>query len=203
MAVSGRFLTCFLLLMLLGVTASVGRAASPPRMRPYTGIGLVAFSRTDLLPGRDFQLPLYEEPGLSRVGLLDRTRLSGNEWIFGLKEELLPLVVSARKGDWLRVFYDDAGREAWIDPQKSGHFQSWEHFLKLQSSRMLPGLPQQYYHMLLKPGGKLLATLTQKQSFRVLKLENAWGMVLTEQSQIGWVRWRDDDGRLTVGAGKK
>ncbi len=141
---------------------------------------------------------MYEEPGLSRVGMLDSSRLSGNEWIFGPSEGTSPFIVSARKGDWLRIFYDDAGREAWIDPQNKGHFQSWEQFLKLQTGHMLPGLPPQYYQLQQQPGGKLLATLTPKQVFKVLKLENSWGMVLTGQTQIGWVRWRDDDGRLLV-----
>ena len=137
-----------------------------------------------------------------RVGMLNSSRLSGNEWIFGLSEGVPPLIVSARKGDWLRVFFDDAGREAWIEPQNRGRFHSWEQFLKLKSGHMLPGLQPQYYQLLQQPGGKLLATLTPNQLFKVLKLENSWGMVLIDQAQIGWVRWRDDDGRLVVGAGK-
>ncbi len=145
---------------------------------------------------------MYEEPGLLRIGMMDGSRSSGNEWIFGPSEGVSPLVVSARKGDWLRVYYDDAGREAWINPQNKGRFKSWEQFFKLQNCRMLPGLQQQYYQLQHLPGGKLLATLTPKQVFRVLKIENAWIMVLLDQAQIGWVRWRDDDGRLTVGTGK-
>ncbi len=178
---------------------STGFAASQPRMRPYAGIGLVVFSSSDTVKAEGLNLPLYEEPGLSRVGLLKNSRLSGNEWIFGLRNDASPLVVSARKGDWLRVFYDDAGREAWLNPQYKGHFQSWEQFLKLQASRLLPGLQSQYYQLVQQPGGKLLGTLTPKQAFKVLKIENGWGMVLVDQTRIGWLRWRDDDGRLLVG----
>lgn len=192
----------FLIFFVTGTAGSAGSATHPPRMRPYTGIGLVVFSQSDNTPNQDLQLQMYEEPGLSRVGVLNSSRLSGNEWIFGLPEGSSPLIVSARKGEWLRVFFDDAGREAWIDPENKGRFQSWEQFLKLQTARMLPGLQPQYYRLQQQPGGKLLGTLVPKQVFKVLKLENAWGMVLTEQSQIGWVRWRDDDGRLTVGAGE-
>lgn len=135
--------------------------------------------------------------------MLNSSRMSGNEWIFGTTAGIHPLVVSARKGEWLRVFFDDAGREAWIDPQNKGRFQSWEQFLKLQTGRMLPGLQPQYYQLLLQPGGRLLGTMTPRQVFKVLKLENSWGMVLTDLDQIGWVRWRDDDGRLIIGTGKK
>ncbi|MFA7402776.1 MAG: hypothetical protein WC007_02190 [Pelobacteraceae bacterium] len=170
-------------------------------MRPYTGIGVVVFSQSGDASKQDLRLPLYEEPGLVRIGMLASSRLSGNEWIFGRAEGSSPLIVSARKGNWLRVNYDDAGREAWIDPRNKGRFQSWEQFLKLQTGRMLPGLQAQYYQMQHQPDGKLLATLNPKQVFKVLKLESSWGMVLLGQAQIGWVRWRDDDGRLLVGPG--
>ena len=200
--VFSRSFLLFLIFFVTGMAGSAGFAASPPRMRPYTGIGLVVFSQSDTASNQDLQLQMYEEPGLSRVGILKSSRLSGNEWVFGLPEGSSPLIVSARKGDWLRVYYDDAGREAWIDPQNKGRFQPWEQFLKLQTVRMLPGLQPQYYLLQQRPGGKLLGTLGPKQVLKVLKLEDAWGMVLTEQSQIGWVRWCDDDGRLTVGVGK-
>jgi SH3-like domain-containing protein len=192
-----------MVLCALGITCSAGNAATSSQMRPYTGIGLVVFSQSGDVTNQELQLPMYEEPGLSRIGMLVTTRLTGNEWIFGPQEGTPPLVVSARKGDWLRVYYDDAGREAWIDPQNQGRFQSWEQYLKLQTGRMLPGLQSQYYQLQQQPNGKLLAKLTPKQMFKVLKLETAWGMVLTDQAQIGWVRWRDDDSRLVVGVGKK
>jgi hypothetical protein len=169
-------------------------------MRPYTGIGLVVFSTSGT---QDLLLQMYEEPGITRTGVLKSTITSGNEWIFGASREVIPLIVSARKGDWLRVFFDDAGREAWIEPQNKGHFQSWEQYLKKQTGRMLPALQPQYYQLLEQPGGKLLGTMTPKQVFKVLKLDSSWAMVLTDISRIGWVRWRDDDGRLTVGTGNK
>lgn len=198
----GRRLLIFLFVLSTVVAGPVGLGAAPPRMRPYTGIGLVVFSPSDSARNQELLVPMYEEPGLLRIGMMDGSRSSGNEWIFGPSEGVSPLVVSARKGDWLRVYYDDAGREAWINPQNKGRFKSWEQFFKLQNCRMLPGLQQQYYQLQHLPGGKLLATLTPKQVFRVLKIENAWIMVLLDQAQIGWVRWRDDDGRLTVGTGK-
>lgn len=192
-----------MLTFLLTVSVTAGLTANPPRMRPYAGIGLIVFSNVTTTQNQGLRLQMYDEPGLSRVGVLDSSRLSGNEWIFGLPAGAAPLVVSARKGDWLRVIYDDAGREAWIEPQNKGRFQSWEQFLKLQPGRMLPGLQPQHYQLQQRPGGKLLATMTPKQVFKVLKVDGNWGMVLAEQSQIGWVRWCDDDGRLTVGFGKK
>ncbi len=197
--VLGRALVFFLILFALNTIGSVGFAATPPRMRPYTGAGLLIFTQSGKTLTQDLQLQLYEEPGLSRVGMLNDSRLSGNEWIFGLQEGTLPLIVFARKGDWLRVAYDEAGREAWVNPENKGCFQSWEQLLKRQTGYILPGLPLQYYKLRQYPGGKLLATLSPKQVFKVLTLENDWSMVLTDQSLIGWLRWRDEDGRLLVG----
>lgn len=191
-------LVFILILLVTAVTVSSGFAASPPRMRPYTGIGLVLFSQTENA-GQDMQLPLYEEPGLSRIGMLNSSRLPGNEWVFGALDAAPPLIVSARRGDWLRVYYDDAGREAWIEPRSKGRFQSWEQFMKLQTGHLLPGLQPQYYRLQQQPDGKPLATLTPKQVVKLLKVENAWGMVVLGQAQIGWLRWRDDDGRLLLG----
>jgi hypothetical protein len=44
-----------------------------------------------------------------------------------------------------------------------------------------------------------LTTLTTKQLFKVLRLENDWAMVLIDQNALGWLRWRDEDGRLLIG----
>ena len=198
----GRYFVMFLVFSILGMAGSVGLAAPPPQMRPYTGIGLVVFPGVDSPQKQGQQLQLYEEPGLSRIKLLNSSILPGNEWIFGSSDGSAPLIVSARKGVWLQVFFDDAGREAWINPQDKGQFQSWEQYLKQHTGRMLPALQPKYYQLLQQHGGKLLATLTPKQVFKVLKLEGSWGVVLTDKGQMGWLRWRDSDGRLTVGIGK-
>ncbi|HIJ88403.1 MAG TPA: hypothetical protein HPP97_12095 [Desulfuromonadales bacterium] len=197
----GRSLVMVLLISVLGITSSAVFAAPLPPMRPYAGIGLLVFYAVDSPRKQDMQLPLYEEPGLARIMLLNDSSLPGNEPVFG-PQEGAPLIVSARKGEWLRVFFDDAGREAWINPQNKGSFLSWEQYLKLHTARMLPALQSQYYQLLQQPNGKQLALLTPRQVFKVLKLENSWGMVLTDKGQLGWLRWRDSDGRLTVGMGK-
>jgi hypothetical protein len=190
-----------LFILVAGLIALPAGAAYLPRMRPYTGIGVVVFTSSDS-GEQGSGLLLYDEPGLVRVGILNTLRLPGNEWVFG-GSGMPPLVVSARKGHWLRVYYDDAGREAWIDPQSKGQYQTWEQYLKHQVCSMLPGLQPQYYQLLEQPGGKRLDTLSPKQTFRVLRLENMWAAVLIEQEKIGWVRWHEDDGRLLMGTGKK
>jgi SH3-like domain-containing protein len=160
---------------------------------------LVVFSKSADFSVQESKLPLYEEPCLIRIGALDGSRLSGNEWIFDIQEGPYPLIVFARKGDWLRVVYDDSGRDAWIDPQNRGRFQAWEEFLRLQTGHLLPGLQPQYYLLQQEPGGQNVAKLTSKNVFKVLRVESVWCLVMIGQTQIGWLRWRDEDSRLLVG----
>lgn len=192
------FCSLFFLFTLFTLVASVGAVTPPHRMRPYIGVGLIVFAKQDDIAAQDLQLQLYDEPGLFRVGLLSSSRLAGNEWVFD-PLKTAPLIVSARKGDWLRVFYDDAGREAWLTLGNKGQFWVWDQFLKQQTVRLLPGLQAQYYQLFQQPGGKHLATLTPKQIFKVIKVENAWCMVMAGQAQVGWLRWHDDDNRLLFG----
>ena len=188
-------------LLVLACSDSVGSAASPPKMRPYSGIGIVVLQGPDSGPDRGKPLHLYEEPGIFRRGELSDTSTSGNEWVFGMHRDSIRLIVVARKGSWLRVCYDDAGREAWIDTRHRGTFQPWDQYLKGQVSHLLPRLRKQYYQLYQQPDLNPLSVLTPKQPFKVLKLENDWVMVMSDQNTIGWLRWRDEDGRLLVGVG--
>ena len=194
-----RCLTVLLVLLSLVSAGQFCMAANPVKMRPYTGIGVVLLPGTAADQNAEQPTYLYQEPGLSRLGPLDRTRLSGNEWIFGAQAVQVQLIVMARKGNWMRVCYDDAGREAWIELQRRDVYQSWDLFFKSRLSRMLPGLRKQYYQLYLQPDRSPGLTMTPKQAFKVLKLENDWAMVMSEQTAIGWLRWRDEDGRLTIG----
>ena len=142
---------------------------------------------------------LYEEPGLSRLGSLNSGKIPRYDWIFGAAPAAVPLIVTGRKGAWLRVAYDDAGREAWLNPARSGAFQSWDFFLKDHIIRLLPGLQKRYYQLYQLKDKEVLAPLTYGQFFKVLQLENDWAMVLSDRNALGWLRWRDDDGRLLIG----
>jgi hypothetical protein len=192
-----RYLTVFLFTMLLAVHTASASPYVPPKMRPYTGIGILMLT----VAGDELNepLPLYEEPGLSRLGSLNPGKIPRYDWIFGAAPAAAPLVVTGRKGHWLRVAYDDAGREAWLNPARPAAFQPWDFFLKDHVSRLLPGLQKKYYQLYQNPGKTVLAPLTSMQFLKVLRLENDWAMVLSDQNSLGWLRWRDEDGRLLIG----
>lgn len=193
MNVLTRIVCCTLLIISVAASA----AAALPKMRPYAGIGVL------LLPtggtSSTEPLALYEEPALARLGELHSSKAPVFDWIFGASPALRPVVVMARKGLWLRVSYDDAGREAWLNPTRQMSFQTWDLFFKGNVSRMLPGLQKKYYQLFQQPDVQPLTLLTAQQQFKVLQLENDWAMVLIEQSTLGWLRWRDEDGRLVIG----
>jgi hypothetical protein len=193
-----KILTVFLLGMLMAVTAAWATPATAPKMRPYAGIGILLLPINTGDPGDS--LPLYEEPALSRLGELHETKIPSFDWIFGTTPLSQPLIVMARKGSWLRVTYDDAGREAWLNPPRQIVFQGWDLFFKGNVSRLLPGLQKKYYQVSPQPGTEPVAELTARQPFKVLRLENDWAMVLIiEQNTLGWLRWQDEDGRLLIG----
>lgn len=191
-----------LLFRLLGIILVIVSTASAapgalPKMRPYAGIGVLHLPVSNSVPAET--TPLYEEPALSRLGEFNRSKTPSYDWIFGATPAAQLLIVTARKGSWLRVVYDDAGREAWLKPTRQMTFQTWELFLKGNLSHLLPGLHKKYYQLFQEPGDATAASVTIHQPFKVLQLENEWAMVLIDQISLGWLRWLDDDGRLIIG----
>lgn len=181
------------------IPMEIDAAAASSGMRPYSGIGILMLeiaSRSE--PAIQGPIQLYEEPAISRIGELDFARIPSYEWIFGPDSSMLPLIVTSRKGDWLRVTYDDAGREAWLNARQRGAFYSWAAFFKGQSVRLLPGLKKKQYQIFRQPEKGSLGLPNLKQLFRVVKLENDWSLVMYGQSSLAWLRWRDEDGRLLI-----
>jgi len=174
-------------------------AAAPPVMRPYSGIGVLMLAvAAGTEPAKPEPLQLYEEPAITRLGELNIARIPAYEWIFGSDGATLPLIVTSRKGDWLRVAYDEAGREAWLNPRQRGAFYSWSAIFKGQTVRLLPGLQKRHYQLFRQPGKGVLGVPNPKQLFRVVKLENDWTLVMSGQNALAWLRWRDEDGRLLI-----
>lgn len=187
--------------LLLGLLSPPSLQAA--RMRPYAGIGVLLLplspSRAQELLG---DLPLYDQPAMGRLGTLNRTTAPRLEWLLDLAPESVPVLVMARRGAWLRVTYDDAGREGWVRPRWRNAFETWHEFFAGRSVRLLPGLGERSYRLFSRPEGELVADLNNKQLFRVLLLDNDWLRVTDERNLAGWLRWRDEDGRMLVGLGQ-
>lgn len=173
--------------------------AAPQKMRPYTGIGLWLLT---INPGADSTadpLFLYEQPGIFRSSELNTGVVPAHDWIFEADATLLPLFVMSRKGSWFKVVHDDAGREAWLKPGRRGMFKSWPVFLKGKTGHLLPGLQKKHYQFSTQPAGIPRLPISSKEYFKIVRVENDQALVLLNNQTLGWLNWRDEDGRLLVG----
>jgi len=85
-----------------------------PKMRPYSGIGVLRLSAL----GPIEPVPLYDDPGIGRCCKLEIQIVKDlNNWLFGVDQGIF-LLVTARKGRWLEIERDDAGRTGWIMPER-------------------------------------------------------------------------------------
>lgn len=195
-----KSLAAVIIVLLTLLPVPLNATSVPVKLRPCTGIGILLLS---VAPGVDGEKPmplyLYEEPAISRLGELNGGTVPPYDWIFGMSSSKLPLIVTARKGNWFRVVYDDAGREAWLMPQRQGAFHPWESFFKGQLGRLLPGLRKQYYQLFQQPGKGVLPTQVPKKGFKIVKFEDDWALVMPDHNSLAWLRWRDEDGRLLIG----
>lgn len=194
-----------LVLFLIPAPGFSAAASTPPasKMRPYAGIGILVLPVT--LPGDDEfcgRLLLYDEPAMSRLENAELAKAPRHEWIFGMDADRLPLIVMARKGEWLRLTYDDAGREGWLRPGKGCAFELWEEYFRGRVVHLLPGLQKRHYQLYGEPGAQPLADLAPQHLFRVQQLVNDWARVTDERNSSVWLRWQDEDGRLLVGLGQ-
>lgn len=182
-----RFFLCALLLIL----GSGAALAALPAPRPYSGCGVLILRQG---PGwQPENLVLYQEPGVRRIA--ERTpdslpRLAGDA-----AEPLL--AASGRRGGWVCIALDDAGRQGWLEKARAWKYADWCDFLRGRTLRLLPGLKKEWYQLRTAPDGEgsQVTSLTRDQEVRVLQVEEDWVRV---EAPAGWLRWRDPDGRLTV-----
>jgi hypothetical protein len=180
-----------LLIPLLLVLNVAALGAAPPRPRPYSGCGVLALTGEPW--AAKVPLVLYQEPGVLRVAELERgalPRLAGSE--------AEPLVaVSARKGEWTRLAYDDAGREGWLREPRAWRYLPWQEFLPGRRVRILPGMKKGFYALRSEPreAAPETAALSRDQEVRLLRVQGDWASL---EAPAGWFRWRDPDGRLTI-----
>lgn len=189
------------LLLAVKVSIAAPPVNAPAKMRPYSGIGILVINTSGK---NDLTEPyqIYREPAITRLGDLNIGHIPPYEWIFGKAEGTLHLLVMSRKGDWLQVAYDDAGREAWLNPRRASAFHPWEAFLKGQSIRLLPGLHKKYFQLFRQPGIGEASILSHRKLFTIVRVESDWAQVVSGENELGWLRWRDEDGRLTISLGK-
>jgi len=172
---------------------------APPPLRPDTGIGILLVSAFPAMAAPP-ELILYREPGVGRIAAKGAASFPHLAIPLKAPSGEFPLVVTARKGRWLEVIHDDAGRTAWLEPRRAWPFVSWDEILKGRGARLLRGLKKPYY-VVVDEGGKVvpvLEPLTPERGFRIIAVEGDRIQVLLDLTVMGWLRWRDEDGRLLI-----
>lgn len=190
-----------LLLSLLFLAALPLSAAGGGKARPLAGIGLLAIRADMVLPeGAVPRLSLYREPKLGRLAELAVDRLPG------LAPAMMPApgewhaIVTASRPGWLQIIYDDAEREGWVAGRKLLRFQRWGEFLQGRQIALLPGMRKDYYS--LREEASLSsgqgASVGKAGLLTVEKVVDDWLYVHNREGVLGWLRWRDDNGRLLI-----
>jgi hypothetical protein len=187
--------TVLLLILAILLAALPVSSLAAPKMRPYSGIGVLQLSSVGLTEA----IPLYDDPGISRCCKLEFAVFKElNSWLFGRSENPY-LLVTARKAEWLEIEHDDAGRTGWILPERRWHYLPWDQFLKGRMVLFLRNSPKKLMQVVSHPGAVTGTPLTIKQAMKVILAQGDWAYVLFDSNSSGWIRWRDSDGRLLIG----
>lgn len=145
-------------------------------------------------------LALYLEPGIGRIIELDMSDIPPLSAVMRPVPEKRQFTVTRKKGDWVRIVYDDAGREGWFLLPRQWRFQSWDRYLRGREVRPVAGVRKESLQLYSAPSGgaTVLETMERERSLRVLDVYDGWILVLVDMSRSGWLRWKDDDGRFLV-----
>ena len=173
--------------------------------RPQAGIGLLIISPfTSAQTAEINSAILYQAPGIGRIGQLaaaDMPRLhpvaetGGGEYA---------LAVTGKKREWLRIVYDEAGREGWLRSGKFWQYHPWSSFLKGRSVFLLPKLRATSYMLRKECSDKSesLADIPANRIVRIIEVDGDWIKVEIESAGTGYLRWRDNDGRFMISLGR-
>jgi hypothetical protein len=192
-----RIFTPLLVLILFAIPTM----GAPPKSRPATGKGMVILrtpAQQEAAAGG--RIILYREPGIGRIAEKAPRELPLLAQIVGDATGEYPVAVMGKRGAWLKIAYDDAGREGWVEMERRWHYTSWEDFLQGRSVRLLPQLKKGYALLRKEPSLSAgeLAPVSPDQALRIELIQGDWLRVSFAPQAAGWLRWRDENGRFLV-----
>jgi len=186
----------FLLLLLLASLPLPLHAASPVKARSLSGSGLLLLGN-GMQPSR---LVLYREPGMGRIAELDAVRLPQIYPAIQTPDGMPAVIVTAKKLDWYRIVYDDGERQGWLQGQTAYRYQRWGELLPGRIVVLPAGLRKEFYLLRSEPDAAAgqLAAIDRESGLTVVKVAGDWINVRRGDAVSGWLRWRDDNGRLLI-----
>ncbi len=171
------------------------------QIRPFSGCGVVfvrSFNPEN--PADSAPVTFYRDPGVSRIADFPVGSIPGLPSILHISGGEYPFAVMAKKGNWLRIAYDDAGREGWVEMARWWDYSTWEEFLKGRVTRLFPGQKKKAYALHEGPAESTpqTGTLSDRETLKVIKIVDDWAMVMADSGLNGWRSWRDGDGRFQI-----
>lgn len=186
-----------LLAMLLAILPLQVHAASPVKARTLSGFGVVSMSALSATES----VPLYREPGIGFLQALSLSALPSLR-LNGIYVERFYVPVMAKKRGWLKVVIDDSERTGWLEMRRGWEFIRWERFLENRAITMLKGIRKDYY--LLRKEAAItadsLGSVEKLSSLVCREVKGEWALMESDNGISGWLRWRDENGRLLLTA---
>jgi hypothetical protein len=188
----------------LALTPIVVAGATQPR--PFSGCGVMIIRPFNSdSPAAPAPIAFYRDPGVERIAVRSLGEIPLLSSILPPASADYPLAVMGKKGNWMLIAYDDAGREGWVEMARWWEYSPWEAFLRGRFARLLPGLKKDRYTLHAGPSetSPLKGRLSGQESLRLIEVRGDWALAATDSGLSGWLSWRDGDGRFQISVGEK
>lgn len=169
--------------------------------RPRAGIGVLILRPAFTEQSDDLkELVLYESPGIEQIAQVNADRLPSVSLSVAVPSGVYPVAVTGKRGEWFRLAYDDAGREAWIQGRRYWEFYRWTDFLPGRVVTLLPDLRAAFTEVHQEPldSSPALGSISPGQKLRVVEIRERWALIRSDDGISGWVRWCDGNGKLVI-----
>jgi hypothetical protein len=178
--------------------------SAPPKPRPLAGIGILALHPVSLESGGAPSLTVYREPGVNRISDLEFSELPSMAPAIKASPGVSHLAVTRKKGDWVKIIFDDSGREGWLEMERGWEFREWSKYLRGGEVKLLNGLRKELYQLKATASAQSqsIGAISKEKKLLVVELDGFWMLVLVDFENSGWLRWKDDDGRLLISVEK-
>ena len=188
----------------MSLKISTAEGTQPPR--PYSGSGVLIIRPFG--PDRPIDsetLTFYRNPGVERIVERPARDIPSLSSILKMPADEYPFAVMGKKGNWMRIAYDDAGREGWVEMSRWWEYITWEVFLMGRAARLIPGLKKENCALRAGPATTEPPTgvLSGKEELQLIEIRGDWIKVVINSGLNGWLTWRDGDGRFLIFIGGK